>query len=115
MNVPVSTVWRASPAHTSRWRRASSTPSPTPSAASGGEPKWSSSRRMLPGSRVIWSATGGSQSTTPTPSDTTTAFHGKSGSDEESPPFVAPDPLENHQRTTTAPRPSTTIPTPRGR
>ena len=40
----------ANPAQTSRWRRAKRVPSATPSTASGGSPKWSSSVRMLPGS-----------------------------------------------------------------
>ena len=40
---------RVTSAVTSRWRSAIGMPSPTPIAASGGEPKWSSSLRMLPG------------------------------------------------------------------
>ena len=46
-------------------RSARRTPSTTPSGGSGGEPKWSRSLRMLPGSLTSWSTTGGTHSTTP--------------------------------------------------
>ena len=63
--VPVSCV--TTPPQTSRWRKARRTPSLNPSGVSGGEPKWSTSWRRLPGSSVNWSATGGNHSTTPMP------------------------------------------------
>ena len=49
-NPPLPHSWATTPVQASRWRNAISMPSPAPIAASGGEPKWSSSWRMLPGS-----------------------------------------------------------------
>ena len=97
---PVPVSWPANPPHTSRWRSASRDASETPSAASGGDPKWSASRRRLPGSLVSWSATGGSHSTTPMPMPTRCARSRSCGA----------------WRARSARRqPSTTIPTPRPR
>ena len=64
---PVPVTCMTTPPQTSRWRKASRMPSLNPSGVSGGEPKWSTSWRMLPGSSVNWSATGGNHSTTPMP------------------------------------------------